>query len=68
MSAYQTRAAFATEGTYTPDNLLTGGMPYKAIKVTIGANQTISRGHVLGQITSGALHRRRSDHHFRQHR
>lgn len=53
MSEFQTRATFATEGTYTPDSLLTGGMPPKAIKVTIAASQTISRGHVLGQITSG---------------
>jgi hypothetical protein len=53
MSEYQTRATLATEGTYNPDHLLAGAMPVKTRKVTIGTSQTIVRGHVLGQITSG---------------
>lgn len=53
MSEYQTRATLATEGTYNPDNLIAGDMPVRVRKVTIGTSQTIVRGHVLGQITSG---------------
>lgn len=53
MSEYQTRATLATEGIYNPDHLIAGDMPVKARRVTIGTSQTIVRGHVLGQITSG---------------
>jgi hypothetical protein len=53
MSEYQTRATFGTVGTYVPDSLIAGDMPLRARKVTIGTSQTIVRGHVLGQITTG---------------
>lgn len=47
-------AAFKTEGTYTPDNLLAGNAHLLvARKVTVLAGQVLARGAVLGTITSG---------------
>lgn len=53
MSAYKTRANAQSEGAYSPDNLIAGDMPIKTRKVNVPDGQTIVRGHVLGQITSG---------------
>lgn len=38
---------------YTPDKLLAGDMPLAAKKVTILTGQNLTRGAVLGKITSG---------------
>lgn len=49
----QTRARFATEGTYTPDNLIVGDLPVRTRKVTLVSGQNVVRGAVLGIITTG---------------
>lgn len=46
-------ASFATEGTYTPDNLLAGNAELLVgRKVTILTGEVIPRGTVLGKITA----------------
>lgn len=48
-----TKAKFATEGTYTPDNLIAGNAHLLvARKVTIISGQNVVRGAVLGKITA----------------
>ncbi len=47
-------ANFATEGTYTPDNLFNGNADLLlAKKVIIISGQNLTRGAVLGKITTG---------------
>lgn len=43
---------FATEGTYTPDNLVADDFPIMTDTVTIKAGQNLARGAVLGRITA----------------
>jgi hypothetical protein len=46
-------ASFATEGTYTPDNLIAGGDPSaQAEEVTLLSGESVVRGEVLGIITA----------------
>lgn len=42
-----------TTGSYTPDNLVVGSLPTITNKETIVSGQDVSRGCVLGKITSG---------------
>lgn len=44
--------AFATEGSYTPDNLHAGDFPMETETVTVLAGQDLLRGAVLGKITA----------------
>ncbi len=47
-------ATFATEGTYTPDNLIAGNAELLlAKKAIIISGQNLTRGAVLGKITTG---------------
>jgi hypothetical protein len=48
---------FETEGTYSPDNLIAGDFPVITEGVTIKAGQNLSRGAVLGKITSTGEYR-----------
>lgn len=48
-----TKAKFATEGTYTPDNLIAGNAHLLvARKITLVSGQNVVRGAVLGKITA----------------
>ena len=48
------KAGFATEGVYTPDQLLAGNAHLLlAGTVTIASGQNLTRGAVIGKITSG---------------
>lgn len=48
-----TRAKFATEGTYSPDNLLAGSADNLiARKIIIVSGQNLARGAVIGKITA----------------
>jgi hypothetical protein len=43
---------FATEGTFTPDNLHAGDFPQQTETVVVAAGQNLLRGAVLGKITA----------------
>lgn len=43
---------FATEGTYTPDNLVAGDFPMISEGATIASGQNLTRGAVLGKVTA----------------
>ena len=48
-------AQFVTEGTFTPDALLSGSASHLVqVKVTILAGQVLKRGAVLGRITASS--------------
>lgn len=48
------KASFATEGTYTPDQLVAGNAHLLVARtVTVLDGQTLARGAVLGKITAG---------------
>lgn len=46
----------AEEGTFTPDDLITGEFPYVTEQVTILSGQNIKRGALLGKITASGKH------------
>lgn len=48
---------FATEGTFTPDNLVAGDYPMVTEQVTIKSGQNLKRGAVLGRVTSSGEYR-----------
>jgi hypothetical protein len=43
---------FATEGTYTPDNLIADDFPLVTDTITLISGQNLARGAVLGKITA----------------
>src|SRR5690606_4495430 len=43
---------FATEGTFTPDNLIADDYPLMTETVTIASGQDLTRGAVLGKVSS----------------
>lgn len=51
MSTYEP-ASFSSE-TYTPDRLIAGASPVITRKVTLVSGQNLTRGAVLGKITTG---------------
>lgn len=44
---------FIQEGTSAQDNLIAGDFPLRTIDVTISSGQNLTRGALLGKITSG---------------
>jgi hypothetical protein len=46
-------AGFTSEGTFTPDNLIGGDAHIVTEVVTISSGQNLTRGAVLGKVTSG---------------
>ena len=42
----------STLGQYTPDNLIAGDYPLKAVDITVKSGQSLERGALLGQITA----------------
>lgn len=43
---------YQTEGTFTPDELIAGGITPPSLKVTVLTGQNLVRGSVLGKITA----------------
>ena len=51
------QAGFASEGTFTPDDLHAGDFPIRTRKVTLVSGQNLTRGALLGQITTGGKYK-----------
>ena len=46
------KAAFSSDS-YAPDGLVVDGVPLKTLPITLNSGQNLTRGAVLGKITSG---------------
>lgn len=50
--SFNVQPTFENEGTYTPDNLLTGHFPVVTESAIIATGQDLTRGAVLGKVTA----------------